>query len=110
MLTAQGTKGLTKTFHHHPHPAIWLRVEPSINFPALVPWKLDKDSMSTMLLGNIAYGKNDPIGKLCLGEKELQMNSKDHWGRCSTELLRVQRLVSGLVPVRIWEAKSTESL
>ena len=49
--------------------------------------------MSTMLLGNIAYGKNDPIGKLCLGEKELQMNSKDHWGRCGIELLRVQRLL-----------------
>ena len=33
--------------------------------------------MSTMLLGNIAYGKNDPIGKLCLGEKELQMNKRN---------------------------------
>ena len=45
-----------------------------------------------MLLGNIAYGKNDPIGKLCLGE-ELQMNYKDHWGHCCIELLRVQRLL-----------------
>lgn len=90
MLTAQGTKGLTKTL---PPTQIWLRVEPSINFPALFPWKPDKDSMSTMLLGNIAYGKNDPIGKLCLGEEELQMNYKDHWGRCGIELLRVQRLL-----------------
>lgn len=48
-----------------------MRFEPSVNFPALFPWKPDKHSMPTMLLGTNAYGKNDPVGKLHLGREEL---------------------------------------
>lgn len=65
-LTGLCTKGLIEPF-----PPSAGAFEPSINFLALFPWKPDKDSISTMLLGNIAYGKNDPIGKLRLGWKEL---------------------------------------
>lgn len=48
-----------------------VRFEPSVNFPALFPWKPDKHSMPTMLLGTTACGKNDPVGKLHLGWEEL---------------------------------------
>lgn len=48
-----------------------MRFEPFVNFPALFPWKPDKHSMPTMLLGITAYGKNDPVGKLHLGWEEL---------------------------------------
>lgn len=52
-------------------PMLLREVEPPVNFPALFPWKPDEDSMSTMLLGTIAYAKNDPTGKLHLGWEEL---------------------------------------
>lgn len=52
-------------------PVLLREGEPSIHFPALFLWKPGKHSMSTMLLGTVAYGKNDPIGKLHLGWEEL---------------------------------------
>lgn len=35
--------------------------EPSTHLPDLFPWKPNEDSISTMLLGNVAYGKNGHV-------------------------------------------------
>jgi hypothetical protein len=43
-----------------------MEICPCVNLPALLPWKRGEGGMSTVLPGNIAYSKNDPIVKLLL--------------------------------------------
>lgn len=53
-------KGLIQPF------PLLMEICPCVNLPALLPWKRGEGGMSTVLPGNIAYSKNDPIVKLLL--------------------------------------------